>query len=185
MKRRRIIIGLLTGLIIITVLFIFLQAKDKNETGVLKVIADKADLYVRDFQFTEVGDPDTVWNIKADSARYMRNENIVVLDRVMVEMIRSDGTIYYLKGDEGRFHTDSKDMFISGNVEILSEHGDQVTTDYLMYSDAEKKASTDAMVTMKNDYVTLRGVGLTILMNRNHLVLLSEVDALIDSRVLK
>ena len=185
MNRKRFIIGLLIGVIITSVLFFFLRVKEKEETGVLKVIADKADLYIRDFHFTEVGDPDTTWNIRADSARYMRNENVAVLEHVTVKMTRSDGAIYHLKGDEGQFHTDSKDMIISGNVQIFSENGDHVTTDYITYSDTEKKVSTRNVVTMKNNYITLRGVGLSILLKRNHLALLSKVDALIDRRILE
>ena len=185
MNRKRIIVGLLIGVIVASVFFFFLKTKGKEETGVLKIIADKADLYVRNFHFTEVGDPDTTWNIKADSARYMKNENVAVLDNVTVEMTMSDGAVYYLKGDEGRFHTDTKDMIISGNVEIFSENGDHVTTDYITYSDAEKKASTSNMVTMKNNYMTLQGVGLSVLLNQSRLTLLSKVDALIDSRILK
>lgn len=185
MKKKRIIIGLLLGITITSLLLFFLTVKEKEKSGVLKIVADKADLYVRDFNFTEVGDPDSTWNIKADSARYMRNENVAVLEHVTVTMTASDGEVYYLKGDEGRFHTESKNMTISGNVEIYSEHGDHVSTDSITYSDAEKEVTTGNIVTMRNNYVTLQGVGLSLLLKQRHLALLSKVDAVIDSRILQ
>jgi LPS export ABC transporter protein LptC len=186
MKRKRnIVIIVVIAVVISSALLSLLLMKEKETEGVIKLIADKADLYVRDFHLTEVGDPDNTWDIRAESARYARNDKVVILDGVAVAMTMSDGRVYRMKGDEGTFHTDSKDMMITGNVEIVSENGDRMTTDFIRYSDREKKASTTDMVTLKNDYLTLRGVGLTVLLKKKQVTLLSKVDAVIDNRVLE
>lgn len=185
MKRKRIIIVIVIAVVVSSAMFSFQVLKKKSTEGTIKLIADKADLYVRDFHLTEVGDPETTWDIRADSARYERDDKRVILERVTVAMTMSDGRVYRMKGDEGMFYTDSKDMMITGNVEIVSESGDRVTTDFIRYSDKEKKASTTDGVTLKNEYLTLRGVGLSVLLTEKQMTLLSKVDAVIDDQVLE
>jgi LPS export ABC transporter protein LptC len=76
--------------------------------------------------------------------------------------------------------TDKKDIEIKGNVAITSESGDRFNTDYLKYSDAEKKFYTDAPVTMENNRMKIRGRGLTLFMNTGELNLSSSVKAKIN-----
>src|SRR4030042_1050606 len=69
------------------------------------------------------------------------------------------------------------DFEINGNVVITSSEGDKFTTDYLNYSDAEKKFFTNAPVTMENKRVKIKGTGLTLFINSGKLNLSSMVKA--------
>jgi LPS export ABC transporter protein LptC len=82
-----------------------------------------------------------------------------------------------MTGDKGQMLTDVKDVEIRGNVVIISDSGDRFSTDYLKYSDAEKKLYTDAPVVIENKRMKLKGVGLTIYMNTGELNLSSMVKA--------
>jgi LPS export ABC transporter protein LptC len=76
--------------------------------------------------------------------------------------------------------TDKKDIQIKGNVVIVSDTGDRFSTDYLNFNDAEKKAYTDAPVTMENKRMKIKGTGLTLYINTGELKLSSLVKAKIN-----
>jgi len=179
MKKRTIIIAILIFVMIIATLFVFGVKKNKKEV-VLKILSEKADLYVRDFHYTEVGDPESTWEINADSAKYVKKENLVFLENVWVKLITSGGRTFLMTGEEGRLNTKIKDISVKGNVVILSDNRDRITTDYLNYSDSDKRVYTDSRVRMTNPSMELEGVGLSISLKTKKLTLLSEVNALIN-----
>jgi LPS export ABC transporter protein LptC len=179
MKKRTIIIAILIFVMVISALFVFVVKKNKKEV-VLKILSEKADLYVRDFHYTEVGDPESTWEINADSAKYVKKENLVFLENVRVKLITSDGRTFLMTGEEGRLNTDIKDISVKGNVVIFSDNGDRITTDYLNYSDSEKKVYTDSCVRMRTPRMKLKGVGLSISLKTKKLRLLSQVSAIIS-----
>jgi LPS export ABC transporter protein LptC len=85
-----------------------------------------------------------------------------------------------MTGEEGRLNTDIKDISVKGNVVIFSDNGDRITTDYLNYSDSEKKVYTDSCVRMRTPRMKLKGVGLSISLKTKKLRLLSQVSAIIS-----
>jgi LPS export ABC transporter protein LptC len=103
-----------------------------------------------------------------------------VFDRVQVTLTTSDGKVYLMTGDKGQMLTDKKDLEIKGNVIITSAAGDRFSTDYLNYSDAEKKFYTNAPVSMENKRMKIKGVGLTLFINNGKLNLSSLVKAKIN-----
>jgi LPS export ABC transporter protein LptC len=68
-------------------------------------------------------------------------------------------------------------MEISGNVKIVSDKGDNLTTDILKYSGSERRLYTEAAVTMENDRMQVRGVGMNISLEDKDVALLSRVKA--------
>jgi len=178
--RKHIIIGLVGLLVIVSVVVITKGLGDKQKDVALRILADKADLYVRNFHYTEVGDPDATWEVDADSAKYMKKENMAYLRNVRIKLTTSDGTVYYLSGKEGRLHTDNRNIDISGDVEILSENGDRLTTDCLNYSYARKIVSTESRVTMQTTATEITGRGLALSLVNNQLTLFSDIRALLN-----
>ena len=65
--RKRIIIGLAGLLVIVSVVVVARGLGDKKKDVALKILSDKADLYVRNFHYTEFGDPDSTWEVDADA----------------------------------------------------------------------------------------------------------------------
>lgn len=180
MKRKGIIIGIL--LIICMAVFLVYKGLEKKEgKGVLKIVSDKADLYVRDFHYTEVGDGESTWVIDADLAQYIRKKNVALLNNVRVKFFTSDGKTFMMTGKEGQLYTDSRNIDICGNVQIISANGDRFMTECLNYSYSEKKVSTQDPVTMENSQLKITGVGLTILLTKKTISLLSDVRAFLTS----
>jgi LPS export ABC transporter protein LptC len=143
----------------------------------LKILPEHIDLQIKDIVYTEVGESNSKWEVKADTAQYIKKQNLAIFDKVQAKLTTADGKIYKMTGDKGQMLTDVKDVEIRGNVVIISDSGDRFSTDYLKYSDAEKKLYTDAPVVIENKRMKLKGVGLTIYMNTGELNLSSMVKA--------
>jgi len=99
---------------------------------------------------------------------------------VQIKLTTSAGKVFIMTGDKGQMLTDKKDIQIKGNVVIVSDKGDRFSTDYLNFSDAEKKFYTDVPVTIENKKMKIKGTGLTLYINTGELTLSSMVKAKIN-----
>jgi len=147
--------------------------------NLLKALPD-VDLQIKGFNYTEVGEANAKWEVKAETATYDKKENLAVFDRVQIKLTTSDSKVFVMSADKGRMFTDKKNIEIKDNVVIISDTGDKFSTDHLNYNDAEKKFYTDAPVTMENERMKITGVGLTLFMNTGELNLSSPVKAKIN-----
>jgi len=160
--------------------------KPKN---IIKILSDQVDLQIKDFIYTEVGEDNSKWEVKAESAKYIKKENLALFDRVKIKLTTSAGKVFIMTGDKGQMLTDKKDIQIKGNVVIVSDKGDRFSTDYLNFNDAEKKFYTDdaekkfytdVPVTIENKKMKIKGTGLTLYINTGELTLSSMVKAKIN-----
>ena len=115
---------------------LWIGVRKEPEKALLKIMADRVDLQVRNVRYTEVGDDGMKWEITADTARYQKKENLAFFERFTVHLVMKDGGTYVMTGDKGRFNTESRDLEIEGNVVIVSPQGDRFTTDHLQYWNA-------------------------------------------------
>lgn len=162
------------------VIFTVVRHISEKPKNILKILPDHVDLQIKDFIYTEVGQANSKWEIKARTAQYNKKQNLALFDQVQIKLTTAEKKVYVMTGDKGQMLTDKKDVEIKGNVVIVSDSGDQCTTDYLKYSDAEKKFYTDAPVIMENKKMKIIGNGLTLFMNTGELNLLSSVKAKIN-----
>lgn len=147
------------------------------EKALLKIMSDRVDLQVKDVHYTEVGDSGMKWEIKADTARYLKKEELAIFDKVNVRLILKDGRVFVMNGDRGIFHTRSRDVEIEGNVGVVSEEGGHISTDRLVYRNAGRKIETDRPVVMENGGVRISGVGLLLNLDDKKVTILSRVRA--------
>ena len=148
--------------------------------NIVKILPDRVDLQINDFIYTEVGEDNSKWEVKADNAKYIKKEDLALFDRVKIKLKTSEGKIYIMTADKGQMLTDKKDIQIKGNVVIVSDVGDRFSTDYLNFSDAEKKFYTDAPVTIENKRMKIKGTGLTLYIKTGELNISSLVKAKIN-----
>ena len=162
------------------VIFAIYKVGGEKKASVIKILPDEADVRIQNFVYTEVGQENIKWEVKAKTAQYQKKLNLALFDRVQIKLTTQEGKIFHMTGDEGRMHTDTKDVEIKGHVVVTSDTGDKFTTDYLQYSDAQKKISTDAPITMESAKMKISGVGLSIFMDKGQLLLSSGVRAKIN-----
>jgi LPS export ABC transporter protein LptC len=176
-KSNVVIIILIVSIIGAAAVMLFVEGRKSSKNQVLNILSDKVDLQVKNVLYTDVGASGMKWEIKADSAKYVKNENLVLFDRIRVKLVMSDGRTLVMTGDKGKSNTETKDIEISGNVEIISEKGDRLTTDMLRYSSSEQRIYTDSAVKLENPRMQVRGVGLSISLVDKDVALLSKVKA--------
>lgn len=168
------------AVVVAVVVAVFIKNISDSHKNILKILPDQVDLQIKDFSYTEVGEANSKWEVKAQTAQYYKKQNLALFDQVQIKLTTAENKVYIMTGDKGQMLTDKKDLEIKGNVAITSESGDRFTTDYLKYSDTEKKFFTEAPVTMENKRMKIKGVGLTLFMNTGELNLSSSVKAKIN-----
>ena len=153
-----------------------------REEDVLKVLSDKVDFQIRDFHYTEVGDPDVTWEINADTATYIKEDNVTLFENVKVRLIFSSGDAFVITGENGSLHTDTKDVDIQGNVVACTDQGARFETASLHYShnDGDGMIRTEEAVILLRPGITVRGVGMNLSLKTRKATLLSDVEAILD-----
>jgi len=176
-KRRTILIVAILTVILSVTAILAIGFRRAPEKALLKIMSDRVDLQVRDVHYTEVGDSGMKWEITADTARYRKKENLALFEKVKVRLIMKDGRVFVMNGDRGMLNTQSRDVEIEGHVGIVSENGDRISTDRLLYRDAGKRIETDRPVIMENRSVRISGVGMILTLDEKKVTLLSQVRA--------
>lgn len=177
-RKKTWIIAGLSALLILSVSIVLKVVNDrKAPQKILKVMAENIDLQVKNVIYTDVGQSGEKWEIRADTAQYLKKENVALFEKIRVRMLTVDGKSFTLTGDKGRFQTEKKDIEIVGNVEGTSDAGERFTTDKLSYNNAEGKIFTDSAVTMESGQMKIKGIGLTVNMKSGELNLVSKVKA--------
>ena len=78
-----IVIACVIVVIIVAVIF---KIKDTRTKDLLKALPEQIDLQIKGFVYTEVGEGDSQWEMKADTATYYRKKNLALFDRVQIKI---------------------------------------------------------------------------------------------------
>lgn len=176
-RKTKIISAVIVGLVLSLVVVAIISMNRVKPKNLLKIIPEQVDLEIEGFVYTEVGESDSRWEVRAKNATYQRKQNLALFDEVQITLNTAEGKVYKMTADKGEMLTDKKDIKINGNVVITSNEGEKFTTDYLNYSDEEKKFYTNAPVMMENNRVKIKGTGLTLFIKSGKLNLCSMVKA--------
>jgi len=170
------------GILLAGAIFLYLPGTGDREEGGLKVLSEKVDLQIRDFHYTEVGSPDLTWEINADTATYIKKDEVTLFENVKVRLLFSNGDVYVITGKNGTLHTGTKDMDIEGDVFARSNDGAQFKTDTLHYIDngGDGMVHTKDPVKMTRPGIDVSGTGMRLFLREKKVVLLSGVSALVE-----
>jgi LPS export ABC transporter protein LptC len=181
-KKKGIILGFTLLVISVAITFLAINFYKASPETVLKVMADNVDLQVKNVIYTDVGQSGEKWEIRADTARYAKKENLAFFDTVRVKLVTNEGKTFVMTGERAKLQTDTKNIEISGNVEILSDRGDRFRTDILRYNNTDSTVHTDGAVTMWGDQMQIRGTGMTLNLKQGQLSLQSKVKGQIQGK---
>jgi LPS export ABC transporter protein LptC len=176
-KKNGIILGFTLLVILAAIALLAINFYKASPETLLKVMADNVDLQVKNVIYTDVGHSGEKWEIRADTARYVKKENLAFFDTVRIE-----GRTFVMTGERAKLQTDTKNIEISGNVEILSDRGDRFRTDMLRYTNADSTVHTDGAVTLWGDQMQIRGTGMTLNLKQGQLTLQSNVKGQIQGK---
>jgi LPS export ABC transporter protein LptC len=179
-KRNKIVVGSVSFAVLIVIVTLILRGTDSSQNKRMKILSDNVDLQARDVVYSDIADSGMKWEIIADSANYTKNKSIAVFNNLKVKVITKDGRTFSMRGKKGTVNTKTKDMDINGDVHILSDQGDQLTTDGLKYAGAEQRIYTDLPVVMENSGMRVVGKGMSLSLKNRKLSLLSNIKARIN-----
>jgi LPS export ABC transporter protein LptC len=177
-----VVLGFSLAAVLAAIALLVVDLYKTSPKALLKVLAANVDLQVKDVVYTDVMQSGEKLEIRADTARYLKKENLALFDRVKVKLVTPEGKTFRMTGDRGKLQTDTKNIEISGNVEILSDRGDRLRTDVLHYTHAQNAVHTDGAVTMWGDQMQIRGVGMTLNLKQGQLSLQSSVKGQIQGK---
>jgi len=166
----------LAALIIFAGIF-YPGSEKKPGKPLVKVMDNAVDLQVVNVHYTEATSEGVKWEVKADSAQYRKKENLAVFKNPSIKLTMVNGRSYVMSGREGWLRQDTKDMEISGGIQLLSNNGDSFKTEQLSYTGAEKKCYTPGPVTIKNSRIQIEAQGMSLSLKDEHLTLHSGVRA--------
>ncbi len=170
-----VVLGFSLAAVLAAIALLVIDLHKTSPKTLLKVLADNVDLQVKDVIYTDVGQSGEKLEIRADTARYHKKENMAFFDRVRIRLVTPEGRIFRMTGNQGKLQTDTKNIEIFGNVEVLSDHGDRLRTDVLHYTHAKSVVHTDGAVTMWGDQMQIKGIGMILNLKEGQLSLQSKV----------
>ncbi|MBN2468330.1 MAG: LPS export ABC transporter periplasmic protein LptC [Deltaproteobacteria bacterium] len=119
----------------------------------------------------------TEWRLTAATARYFEENKRAELKTVGITFYSKEGAVYRVRGDNGVFNTESKDVQLSGNIIGTSNDGYQFRTTSILYKADTKKAQTDDRVFLEGPQVNLEGQGMVVDVEKKRILLLHNVKA--------
>lgn len=181
-RKSWIILGFALLVILAAIALLVVDFFKASTETVLKVMADNVDLQVKNVVFTDVGKSGEKWEIRADTAKYARKENLAFFNTVRVKLVTSGGRTFLMTGERAKLQTDSRNIEISGNVEILSDRGECFRTEKLHYNNADGTVHTDGVVALWSDQMQIRGTGMVLNLKQSRLSLQSGVKGRIQGK---
>lgn len=182
-KRNKFVVISAGIAVLIVVIFLIFRGMDSSQKKVVKILSKNVDFQVKDVVYSDVSDSGLKYEILADSASYTKNENMAEFNQLRVKVITKDGRIFSMTGKKGTVNTKTKDFDIAGDVHIVSDQGDHLTTDDLKYSGTQQRIYTDSPVVMTRSGLRVSGTGMSLSVKNKRLSLLSKVEARINRNV--
>lgn len=116
----------------------------------------------------------TEWELKADSATLLKDENKAMLDSVEVLFFTKENKKIHLKSDHGVLNTKTHDLVFSDNVIVTYENA-VMKTQTLQYDKKEHIIRSDAHVTLHKGLSVIEADSMTTRLNDNVTILHGHV----------
>lgn len=119
------------------------------------------------------------WDLDAESAQYLQAEKKVVLENLTVTVYRPNGKVYKIRGRNGDFNTETRDIKIRGAVWGMMPDNTTIQTESIDYDHQKRLITTkDKIQIRRNNKFALEGKGMIIDLAKEKMSILSNVKAL-------
>ncbi len=181
---RGILIALITVSLITMTVLLYVNRRYRGGLEVGKIRVSASEVEIDEVSYTETKDGNLLWRMEADSAHYLKEEDLVVLKDVTVIYYSGDEVNYTLKGNKGRFWQDSGDIEVTGDVELQSEDGYSLSTELLRYIASKRIITSDSMINATGPKVRLEGTGLVVFIETEKFTVPQRVKVWMDGVLL-
>ena len=175
----------LLGVTVIMLVFLafafarFRQVKKSPETA-LALLPENADICLNEVSQVSTREGVKEWSLQCETANYNKKEGRSTLRGVSVTFFLKSGKSVQVTGDEGVILTDTKDMEITGNVIVQTDHY-RLSTEKLSYDGEQRVVSTDMPVALAGDGVSLFGKNMTFSFAEEHVEVGGGVEAFLEA----
>lgn len=185
------------GKLLLAILFIFLVVevvliaptvieegeKTALEDPLVESDMEEVDQIARGIHLVEAGDGQQEWELWADEAKSLKIKETWSLTQVKAIFFGEDGTEFTVTGKRGELQTVTKDMKVSGDVNIRSTNGYLFKTQSVSYSSTAKILTTPDFLEMygpkdqAGHAIALTGRGLKASLESSRIRVLNDVRA--------
>jgi len=117
---------------------------------------------LQQINFVQVKNGIKLWELKAEAVEYQQPKNLVSFKKVTLTYFPKDDKPVSLVGNLGRLDTQTKNIFIEGEVVISTPDGYELKVPFLNYRDDLREVSTKGAFTFKGPDLFLDGEGMTM-----------------------
>ncbi|MBI5182664.1 MAG: LPS export ABC transporter periplasmic protein LptC [Nitrospirae bacterium] len=185
---KKIAVGLILFLlctIFATGIVTYINIKKKKDTSQAffqeKEFPDSnADMTMDNFHFTQTGKDKIDWEVKAAKARLFKKDKVAVLEDIEATFTTPQGVRLELRGDEGIFNTESRDIYIrkkNNDVRIVSNNGYKMSANSLSWQNNNKVAITNDAVLIEGPQLKIKGKGFRFNVLSQELEIIADVEA--------
>ena len=136
---------LLTGLAVLAGVFFLKRDTDDSSPFLIESIPLEANLTISKIHQTATRKGVKEWSLDADSAQFFNARKQLVLKTIAMVFFLENNRRVRLSADKGILATESKDVTVTGNIEVKSEQN-RLKTDELHYTYEERLLFGDVPV---------------------------------------
>ena len=117
---------------------------------------------LQEINFVQVKDGVKLWELKAEAVEYQQPKNQVSFKKVTLTYFPKGDKPISLVGNLGKLDTQTKNIFIEGEVVISTPEGYELKVPFLYYRDDIREVSSEGTFTLKGPAILLDGQGMTL-----------------------
>jgi LPS export ABC transporter protein LptC len=117
---------------------------------------------LQEINFVQVKEGVKLWELKAEAVEYQQPQNVVSFKKVTLSYFPKSDKPIILVGNRGKLDTQTKNIFLEGEVVISTPEGYELKVPYLTYREDNREISSEGAFTFKSPEILLDGQGLTM-----------------------
>ena len=117
---------------------------------------------LQEINFVQVKDGVKLWELKADEVEYQQPKNLVSFKKVVLTYFPKGENLISLVGNLGQLDTQTKNVFIEGEVIISTQEGYELKVPSLYYNNDKREVSSEGAFTFKGPDISLDGQGMAM-----------------------
>lgn len=148
---------------IATVVFLNRTPETKPVPSTKQQLPQNIDIALKKARFSEIQDSLLVWELIAERADYDKTGDTAYLKDIRMEFQKtpSQGAII-VTADSGEYYSLKKDIFLQGNVHVVTEEGAIFDTESIAYNGAIAHFTTKVPVMFRQQRMQLTAVGMDL-----------------------
>lgn len=140
--------------------------------------AGNSELHLQEFHRVEVKDGRTLWEVRAQDARYFVDQGVTQVNEVMLRVYRENGSPLDLRAKAAKLHLQNdslKEVELQGSISVQDQDGFSVYSELAYFDVSQGVIRSPSRVIVKGQGYELEGVGMELLLESQQVSLVEQV----------